>query len=116
MLIVLVGGCTEAKEEGCLKSIEILDVDKLIHIGENKKIYFDKVEDVLKLPRRGPAVWVRDNCIYVAGGCSGPGQHLDSVEKVTLKEDGFESEILENQKVESASCTSFCEVEVSLFT
>ena len=114
MLIVLVGGCTEAKEQGCLKSIEVLDVNKLANI-EKSRISFDKVEDVLKLPRRGPAVWLKDNCIYVAGGCSGPGQHLDSVEKVVLKEDRFESEILETQKVESASCTAFCEVEVSLF-
>lgn len=112
MLIVVVGGCTEAKEEGCLTSIEVLDVDKLLHTGE--EVHFNTIENVLKVPRRGPAVWSRNDCIYVAGGCSGPGQHVDSVEKITLKKDKFESEILESQKVEGASCFAFCEIEVSL--
>ncbi|KAE9551688.1 hypothetical protein FO519_005093 [Halicephalobus sp. NKZ332] len=112
MLIALVGGCTEAKEEGCLKSIEILEVEKIAFPDEeekNEKIFFKKVE-VLKIPRRGPAIWLNNNFVYVAGGCRGPNDHLDSVERISWDGDNLKSEILENQKVEAASCYSFCEI------
>lgn len=101
--IVVVGGCSEASEEGCLRSVELsngLDGFRLLSVE-------------LREPRRAPALFrgASEGSALVVGGCSAPGKHVASAE--LLRVGGS----VEEEEVESLgyefSCAAFCTLPVS---
>uniref|UniRef100_A0AC35G5P3 Kelch repeat-containing protein n=1 Tax=Panagrolaimus sp. PS1159 TaxID=55785 RepID=A0AC35G5P3_9BILA len=102
MKIVVIGGCTEPLEEGCLKCCEIFDDN-----GNGSLI-----ENVLNFPRRGSAFALNNEFIYVFGGCSGPGKHLKTIEKI---DKSFEATVIENEIEAEGSCFAYCSINNSFF-
>lgn len=101
--IVVVGGCSEACEEGCLRSVE------LSNGLEGFKI--SSVE--LREPRRSPALFrgASKGSALVIGGCSGPGRHVASADLLSV-DGSVAGEGLESLGYEF-SCAAFCTLPVS---
>uniref|UniRef100_A0A7E4ZQU7 Lipoprotein n=1 Tax=Panagrellus redivivus TaxID=6233 RepID=A0A7E4ZQU7_PANRE len=106
--IVVIGGCTEPAEVGCLSSIELLRLD-----GAKRK--FELVENVLSEPRRGPAIGMFGKDVVIAGGCASPGRHLKSVEVLKLGADKIYSIPGGLELAEEGSCAAFCQYQDSVF-
>lgn len=103
--ILVVGGCTDACEEGCLRSAEIsagLDGFQLAPIE-------------LRVPRRSPAMFRDDSgqSALVVGGCAGPGRHLSSAEVVAL--DGARESGPADSVGYEFSCAAFCQLQVAAY-
>ncbi|CAJ0944625.1 unnamed protein product, partial [Mesorhabditis belari] len=87
-MIVVIGGCTAIREEGTLKSIEILQTSPQLD-DDRSVLQMKKLRKTLEMeiPRRAPTAIPIANqqpAFAVIGGCSAPMKHLSSIEIVDL--------------------------------
>lgn len=105
--LYVIGGCALAAEREPIRSIERIHVEKIA--GENPphvKIISEKCGE-LAVPRRSPSCFLTENRqkILIAGGCTGPNEHTDSMELFRISDE--KSELLEEIMNIGASCSAF---------
>lgn len=108
MNVLIIGGCTEGEEKGCLRSVEVINLDK-IKDGDTSSALID---NVLVQPRRGGCLFKNNQEVIIAGGCSGPKIHLDSCELITFDNGTLKSELIA-YKIDETSCSAYCQINVS---
>lgn len=104
VIVVILGGSTDSREQGALSQCELLSIctggiDKNVNIisahsnsaipphhHSQKQQQQQLLLPNLQCSRRAPAFFHFPNCghIFVLGGCTGPGQHLNSAEMYNL--------------------------------
>ncbi|CAD6184701.1 unnamed protein product [Caenorhabditis auriculariae] len=103
--LLIFGGCSYAKEKGALNSIEAVSV-QIDSTG--KPIVQSELCGTLKSPRRSPSVFHHEyRGILICGGCSGEGQHLDSMEVLKVENKNCESKEITAKLVAENSCAAF---------
>ncbi|CDW79805.1 kelch-like protein 12-like [Stylonychia lemnae] len=68
--MLIIGGCELSLERNPHDTVEVLDdQNKVEYLGQNSL-----------LPVRGPMAHIYNNKIYLFGGCTGPKQHIDTIQ------------------------------------
>jgi hypothetical protein len=81
---LVIGGCTQAKERGCLSTTEMIKVS----LNEHKQVSItvERLSSThLIVPRRGAIAWLCDKKVHVYGGCADGGQQLSSLEGASVE-------------------------------
>lgn len=111
--LYIIGGCALAAEREPIKSIERLHVDSPDSSRQNHVKITSKVCGNMNTPRRSPSCFLLGNVenrtrILIAGGCTGPNEHTDSIEIVKMQEEEKgASRFLEEKLQIGASCSGF---------
>ncbi|KAJ1356098.1 hypothetical protein KIN20_013734 [Parelaphostrongylus tenuis] len=99
--VLLIGGCTEREESGCLRSIEELSLS-CTPTGVN---IATKVVGHLQEARRSPAVFRERNGVVVLGGCLKKNCHLASGERIQRNGDQWEcTTLVFSDVIDGRSC------------
>ncbi|CAL2028242.1 unnamed protein product [Caenorhabditis brenneri] len=103
--LYVIGGCALAAEREPIRSIERIHVEKA---SDGVKISSETCGE-LAVPRRSPSCFLTENRskILIAGGCTGPNQHTDSIELFLVENEGGKSKLLEETMKIGASCSAF---------
>ncbi|EFP02812.1 hypothetical protein CRE_28542 [Caenorhabditis remanei] len=111
--LYIIGGCALATEREPLRSIERIRVENVENAGSSPtriKIISEKCGE-LSVPRRSSSCFLIDNRkeILVAGGCTGPNQHTNSIELLEIREEneGIVTQLLKEVMEIGASCSGF---------
>lgn len=99
--LYVIGGCALAAEREPIRSIERIHVEKA---SDGVKIISESCGE-LAVARRSPSCFLTENRILIAGGCTGPNQHTDSIELFSVE--SGKSELLEEIMRTGASCSAF---------
>ncbi|CAJ85754.1 DUF1636 domain-containing protein [Caenorhabditis elegans] len=103
--LYIIGGCALAAEREPIRQIERIHVEKA---GDSVNVISENCGQ-LTIARRSPACFLAGNQrILVAGGCSAPNEHTDSMEMLEISEIGEIRSIFLDEKLEiGASCSGF---------
>lgn len=111
--LYIIGGCALASEREPLRSIERISVEtlkKAENSSSSIKVITEKCGE-LSVPRRSPSCFLLENRkeILVSGGCTGPNQHTNSIELLSIGKENEEivTKLLDDVMEIGASCSSF---------
>nr|CAD2203602.1 unnamed protein product [Meloidogyne enterolobii] len=109
-IIILIGGSSDSLEKGALSNCSFISL--------NQKLKATNYLFNLNIPRRSPSIFnFKCGHLFVIGGCSAPGSHLNSGELFNLdfskETENFkiDGKLLNYNNIRGFSCSAFCQIE-----